>query len=126
MARKKKVEGYHIIVEPRRLGNFGFASVSDRLVCDDEERRLRLYRERCEEILDQINRHVDNVGHTFICEESEDVCEHCGWTWGEPLDSPHNGGCCHEDCEVFYQYYDKTTGNPYPKSMKQALLECLK
>ena len=91
-----KITGYHLKVEPRSLGNLGFVSVSDHRVSNDPARD---YRKRVGEIADQIRRHVDNVGHIEIVEESESCCEFCGYHWGEKSDE-YNGGCCDRDEEA--------------------------
>lgn len=101
MGRIERVTEYWVRVDPRRLGNFGVVRVSDRRVEPDEQRRLKKYRERCEEIVEQIRRHVDNVGGVYVETEKEAVCEYCGSTWTEGEESPHNGGCCIKDIEVY-------------------------
>lgn len=68
----KTITGYHVEVHPRRLGNFGCVSVGDRLVERDDAKRLALYRERCEEIVEGIRRHVDNVEWVGVVEDIEE------------------------------------------------------
>jgi len=46
-----------------------------------------------------IRRHIDDVGHIEHELEIDETCEYCGSGWSEG-DSPHNGGCCHEDILV--------------------------
>jgi len=58
----------------------------------------------CEDIADQIRRHVDGLPSyrdrgVNVVWDKEEVCEHCGRVWTEG-DSPHNGGCCEEDIKV--------------------------
>jgi len=92
---------YHVRVEPRRIGDFGRAgSVSDSLIEPDEEKRLEEYRVKCEQMVRQIKRHVDDVGSVSVESEMEAVCEHCGSDWSEERDSPHNAGCCEKDAKV--------------------------
>lgn len=96
MSKKTHQSGYRVVIEPRRLGDFGFASVSDSMMSSGEEDRQRQYRERCEDIVTQVKRHVDDIGHAYVECDTDDVCEHCGARWTEK--SPHyNGGCCEAD-----------------------------
>lgn len=100
MARKKRTVEYYVRIDPRRLGAFGSGSISDRLIEPDETRRLEDYRLRCEEIVSDIGRHVDNVGSATVESEVEFVCGFCGSGWTEDAESPHNGGCCGKDCDL--------------------------
>lgn len=99
MAKEKRILSYSVHVEPQRLGQYPSGSISDRLIEPNDERRLELYRERCQEIVEQLERHVDNVGSASVQAEAEDVCEHCGAGWTEATDI-HNGGCCDADCDA--------------------------
>ena len=98
MPRKQTPTAYWVEVEPRRLGALGVCSVSDSLLYPDDKERLDEYRKRCVEMLDQIKRHVDNVGHVCIKCHTEDVCGYCGARWTEDSDE-FNGGCCAKDME---------------------------
>lgn len=49
----------------------------------------------CEEIAQQIKRHVDNVLDVHAAWDNEELCEHCDSEWTE--DGDYNGGCCEED-----------------------------
>jgi len=66
-----------VAVLPRRLGNFGFVSMSDRLASRDVEGD---YRRRCEEIVAELRNRpqVDEV--TVTCTETH-MCSHCGLRW---------------------------------------------
>lgn len=88
MGKLKKEISYKIIVEPRRLG--------DRLLYRDQEEILKAYKERCDEILADIRRHVNNVGTAYIEIETEEICEYCGYPWTEDSEE-FNGGCCEKD-----------------------------
>lgn len=90
MGKLKKEINYKIIVEPRRLG--------DRLLYGDQEEILKAYKERCDEILADIRRHVNNVGTAYIEIETEEICEYCGYPWTEDSEE-FNGGCCEKDLE---------------------------
>lgn len=99
MGKTTKQENYRVVIEPRRLGDFGFASVGDWMVSSDEAELQRLYKERCEEIVRDVRRHVENVGSASVESDTVATCEHCGYRWGE--ESPdYNGGCCDKDQEA--------------------------
>jgi hypothetical protein len=99
MGKKTTQQNFRVVIEPRGLGNFGSVSMSDRMFCKDEADRQRQYRELCEEIAQDVKRHVDNVGWVGV--ESDDVheCEHCHSTWTEES-AEYNGGCCDKDQEA--------------------------
>lgn len=96
MAKTVKHDNYRVVIEPRRLGDFGCISMSDRMVCRDEADRLRQYKERCLDIAADVKRHVNNVGRVDIEFDSMPVCEHCGSEWTEE-GYEYNGGCCEKD-----------------------------
>lgn len=98
MGKKKIITEYYIKIEPKKLGNFGIANVPDRYVSDNI---MKDYYERCKDIVEQIKRHVDDIGWVGVMNESEEVCEFCGSTWTEG-NSVHNGGCCDKDIEIMY------------------------
>lgn len=62
---------------------------------EPKEHAERMQRD-CQEIKQQIRRHIDGVGHVYIQCSQDYVCEFCGYKWGYP-DSDYNGGCCDED-----------------------------
>ncbi|MFD3714308.1 hypothetical protein [Streptomyces sp. NPDC058677] len=66
-----------VAVLPRRLGNFGFLSVSDSLASRDVEGD---YRRRCDEIAAELRQRpqVDEV--TVTCTETH-TCSHCRLQW---------------------------------------------
>lgn len=74
----KKVVGYRVIVEPRKLGNLGIAHFSDGMIEPDETKRLELYKRRCEDIASQVKRHVDDIGQVYVEEETETIEEDDG------------------------------------------------
>ncbi|WP_353265838.1 hypothetical protein [Gemmatimonas sp.] len=98
--REQKVTGYRIDVQPRGLGDFGFASVGTGLLYghgeDARQRILRDEKERCDDIAQDIRRHVDNVRRVTVEEETEAVCSFCGHAWTEES-TTYNGGCCDAD-----------------------------
>ena len=60
---------------------------------DDKEEVIK---ETCEEIIQQISRHIDSVKNISLERETEKVCEYCERFWTED-DLNYNGGCCSED-----------------------------
>lgn len=98
MARiRSHAENFRVVVEPRGLGDYGWASMGDRLITGGNKAAAeRMYRERCEEIASAIKRHVDDVRFVEIECDEVFVCEHCGYDWTERSDA-YNGGCCEAD-----------------------------
>jgi len=94
MGKVSKVIDMWVVVEPRGLGDYGFCSIGAYAVKDNVDE----YKRRCDEIVSDIRRHVDNVGSARTHIEREEVCEFCGHAWTED-DSSYNGGCCGEDEE---------------------------
>lgn len=104
MPAKKVIDGYHVEIEPKRLGDLGCVSMSDQLIEPDVKRRVQEYKKRCEDIIRQVKRHIDYIGYAQLIEESHLECEFCGYKWGEDPDSPHNGGCCDKDIEIMDKF----------------------
>lgn len=99
MARTTVQTDFRVVIEPRRLGDFGSASVSDHAIVRDKQERQRRYRERCEQIAAEVQQRavgIQNVGHVYVQSDSEHVCEHCGAAWSE-AGADYNGGCCKAD-----------------------------
>ena len=95
MSKKTVYSDYRVVVRPRAAGDYGYASIGGVDHTPEEELAL------CREIEQEIIRHVDGTSSGYITIEydTDDICEHCGWTWTEG-NSPHNGGCCAIDCDV--------------------------
>lgn len=74
---------FRVTIEPRRLGDYGWAIVSDRMVSDNIAKE---YRERCEEIVADAKRHCNNVGRAYVECDTEFRCSHCGRIWDESQD----------------------------------------
>lgn len=89
---------FRITIEPKGLGNYGFATISPRLIYGDgpeaEKRMEHDIRERCEEIIEQAKRHVDNIGWMGIECDEEQLCPFCGWNWENACDETGAPGCC--------------------------------
>lgn len=98
MAKNKtpKKSNFRVVIEPRGLGDFGAIRMSDWMFVNDDAHRQRLYQERCEEIVADVKRHVDNAGYVSVECDVEYFCEHCGSAWTEASDD-YNGGCCEKD-----------------------------
>ena len=102
MSKKAGIpEDFRVIVEPRRMTDYGGVSCSPRLVYgDDMSRYARDMRRRCEEIAEEIRWHVDNVGGVYVEIPERWVCEHCGTDWTED-GANYNGGCCAADQDAY-------------------------
>lgn len=91
---------FRVRVEPRGLGNFGSVSCSPSLLYghspEAEKRMERDMEDRCEEIVGEIKRHVNDVSGVYVEFDQHPVCEHCGQAWTEKSDD-YNGGCCEKD-----------------------------
>lgn len=66
-----------VSILPRRLGNFGFVSMSDSLASRDVEGD---YRRRCEEIAAEVGRLPQVSEARVTCTETH-TCSHCGCGW---------------------------------------------
>jgi hypothetical protein len=95
MGMKKTRTNFRVVVWPKPPGDFGVCFIGGQT--RDEKESMDL----CEEIVTQIRRHVDGVQQPIASWDVIKVCEHCGSKWTEGESSPHNGGCCKQDCEVF-------------------------
>ena len=98
MGRKTARVNARLEVYARQPGDFGIIRMSE------APRPIEQELAELEEIADQIRRHVDGLpsypGNGVVAVwDTEATCEFCGSTWTEAYDSPHNGGCCHDDCE---------------------------
>lgn len=77
---------FRIIVEPLPLGHFGGIRVPDNFGGLSRERVEQDYIDRCNEIVTDIKRHADNVGHCEVQWDTEITCSHCGNGWEESPD----------------------------------------
>lgn len=71
-------DDFRVVITPRRLGGFGWMSMSDRMASSDPERDIR---ERCEEIAAEVTRHVDNVSSAEVLFTEVHTCSFCCLTW---------------------------------------------
>ncbi|MHA1916271.1 MAG: hypothetical protein ACW97V_18120 [Promethearchaeota archaeon] len=68
--------------------------MSDSWLYPEQKDREKEYENRCNEIIEQVKRHVDNIGAVHIDFDSEYSCEYCGSTWEE--DENGMPMCCDE------------------------------
>lgn len=89
---------FRVVIEPRGLGNYGFVSCSPRLIYGDgpaaEKRMEEELMHRCREIVDQANRHVDEIGYITIENDEVKQCPFCAWNWESACDENGAPGCC--------------------------------
>ncbi|MFD9047626.1 hypothetical protein [Streptomyces zaomyceticus] len=72
-------EAFEMSFAPRRLGDFGWLSVSDCRPGRDVDAE---YRARCEEMLAEFLRHEHVRSGRVECDETH-VCSHCNFGWEE-------------------------------------------
>lgn len=93
-------EKFRVVVDPRSLGNLGYASIGLGLLYGHgQEAQKQIEKDweaRCDEIVSDIKRHVENVGSAWVEFDQQHVCSHCGALWTEKSET-YNGGCCDED-----------------------------
>jgi hypothetical protein len=68
---------FEIEIAPRRLGDLGWVSMSDRLASRDIDGE---YRERCDELLAALLRKPHVKSGRVTCKETH-VCSHCDLSW---------------------------------------------
>jgi len=94
MPKKAHRENFRVEVYPRNPGDFGCGSISG---CTQTEKE---WEQACQDILDQIKRHVDGLPHRHavgdVVWDTIGVCSFCDRSWTEDSDK-YNGGCCDED-----------------------------
>ena len=83
-----KNENYRVIVEARKP----FWLINDDKKLDQE------MKSRCEDIVQQIKRHIDDVSYVGLDWDVSKQCEFCGSDWTEDSKTS-NGGCCDKDEE---------------------------
>lgn len=101
MGRMKSIPtNFRVVVEPRGLGDLGWVRTSASFLYgtgpEAEARIAKEMQDRCEEIVSQIKRHVDQIAYAGVEFDRPDVCGHCGHAWTES-DPNYNGGCCQKD-----------------------------
>lgn len=91
MPKQSNKTGVFVRVDPGLWSQLG-SGKNDEINARFEKRA----QSQCQDIMDEIRRHVDNVESVHMEWETEDVCSHCGDYWLEKSDQ-YNGGCCDED-----------------------------
>lgn len=99
MPVKKVRSRFRVEVTPRSKGDFGIFRIHDNNEWTEQE-----WETACDEIADQIKRHVDGLpsySHRGVSVEwdTEKVCEFCGSAWTSSHDR-HNDGCCSKDAAI--------------------------
>lgn len=94
MAKIIRKSNFRVVVEPKRLGDFGMIKISDDHFGQTPDRIEKDYMARCKEIVDQIKRHVDEVDRIDIDFDTEEFCSHCNYGW--ELDENDVPLCCDE------------------------------
>lgn len=79
-------ENYRVVVTPGRAVWISFGGRSDEEIT-------------CDRIVDDIKRHVDDVGSVEVEYDQSYACEFCGNVWTEES-TAYNGGCCDDDEEA--------------------------
>ena len=96
--KKINKNNFRVVIEPRRIGDYGFCRISDNAYSQEEKEKE--YAKMCRDILDECKRHIDNVGSIYIDYDAEEICSFCGYGWDidpetkEPL-------CCNKAIDEF-------------------------
>ncbi|RMD61431.1 hypothetical protein D6833_08260 [Candidatus Parcubacteria bacterium] len=80
MAKKTIKRDYRIVVWPRSPGDFGGIYIGGIEWKPGEEERL------ANQIAQEIQRHVDEIGAVRVEYDVVEVCEFCGYDWEEDED----------------------------------------
>ena len=83
--KKTERDNYHVEVYPKSNGYIGRYTNAE-------------VKDRCETMIEQINRHVDGVNFAELAFDEVSVCSFCGSIWTEKEDN-YNRGCCDKDEE---------------------------
>jgi hypothetical protein len=84
MGKLSKKTNYSVSIEPRKPWIYDETNLDEQM------------KARCEDIVQQIKRHIDDVAWAGVVYETENTCSFCGRVWTEGGDK-FNGGCCDED-----------------------------
>lgn len=93
MAKIIRKSNFRVVIEPKRLGDYGSVRTSDSFLRKPEQIE-KDYQRRCEDMVEEIKRHVDNVAGVEVEYDTEEVCGHCGYEWIVDEDGTPN--CCDE------------------------------
>jgi hypothetical protein len=84
---------YRVVVDPRHPAWYDF--------CRGDADYERHFKKTCENIVEQIKRHVDDVGFIEIKHDVVATCEYCERPWTE--DDPNYNQCCGRDEEDYFK-----------------------
>jgi hypothetical protein len=98
MAKVIKKSNFRVVVEPKRLGDYGGIRTSDSFLRKPDQIE-KDYQRRCDEIAEEIKRHVDNVGSVEVNYDTEEVCGHCQREW--EVDDEGCPTCCDKAIQEF-------------------------
>ena len=88
MSKRTFQSDYHVVVYPN---THNWSRTPER----EQEAEIQC----CNEIIDQIKRHVDDVKSVEMSSKTNAVCEFCGSLWTE-VSCTYNGGCCNDDVDA--------------------------
>jgi hypothetical protein len=100
MSKIIEKSNFRVVVEPKGLGDYGGIRVSDSMFHKTKEAIEKGYFERCQEIVDDIKRHVDNAGYVNIEYDTEVKCSYCGYGW-EIDPATNEPDCCQKAIDEF-------------------------
>ena len=101
--RKVVKQDFRVTVYPRSRTDFGWASISNH---DSPAEKEKYEKKAADEILREINRHVDNISNAHVEYETITYCRD-GWTSDAEGNSLNRWPeCCFEDQKEFYQEYE--------------------
>lgn len=86
MSKVTTLSNFRVVVEPK-THIYGIAL------------RESTVKKDCEEIVEQIKRHVDNVHSVSLEYDTDITCSHCGYGWEEEMDGEPL--CCDKAVEEF-------------------------
>jgi hypothetical protein len=99
MSKVIKKSNFRVVVEPKRLGDYGSVRTSDSFLRKPDQIE-KDYQRRCDEIAEQIKRHVDNVDRVEVEYDEEFTCSHCNQEWEA------DGSGCPTCCEKAEQEFE--------------------
>lgn len=103
---KKTIEINHYVkIIPTALGDYGCMSIPDSWACQGGTAEISAeYRRRCEQIADDVKRHVNHVQRVQVVCDTVEVCEYCGAEWA--VEGNVYNGCCDADTADWQANHD--------------------
>jgi hypothetical protein len=86
MPKISKRTNYSVSVEPRKPWIYDITDLDEQM------------KSRCDDMVQQIKRHIDDVAWVGVVWETYNTCSFCGAVWTED-GNEFNGGCCDKDME---------------------------